>query len=376
MSLKDYDILEKKGQGISGFVHPGSGPPGFGVPGQPPGFVPPGFGVPGQPPGFVPPRFGVPGQPPGFVPPAFGVPGQPPGFVPPAFGPPGFGQSMFGPPGFGFPEPAGQPGFGQDEQGGVFIAIDKQSKEIVAIKKIPINYQDFRFEKEIYNEINSLKTINCENSLKYYTHFIENGYFYIVTELCDSDLKNYVEKEHTSRFSSEEIREIFSQLNKAFKIMRKYNIMHRDLKLANILIKNLDNGKKIFKLGDFGKSRVLASNQPEYYEKTNIGELSIKAPELCKGSIYEKQFYDDKCDLWSIGVMMHHIYFQHLPPIDERNDYREEYTQYYNHLINNVHNSRHMHPQLKDLMLKLLVIEPAYRITWDNYFNHPFFTEN
>ena len=372
MSLKDYDILWKKGIGISGFVpqsFQGSVPQGQqgSVPLGQQGFVPPG------PQGFVPPGqqgFGPPGQqgsvppgPQGFVPPGpqgFGPPGQQ-GFVPP--GPQGFG-------------PPGPQGFGQDDQGGVFIAIDKKTKEKVAIKKIPINYQDFRFEKEINNEINSLKTINCENSLKYYTHFKENGYYYIVTELCDSDLKTYVEKEHTNRFTSEEIREIFIQLNNAFRIMRHNKIMHRDLKLANILIKNLENGKKIFKLGDFGKSRVLVSNRPGFYEKTRIGEYTIKAPELCKGSKYEKLFYDDKCDLWSIGVMMHHIYFQHLPPLYQRNDFIEDFDQYYYYLINNVRNSRHMHPQLRDLMFKLLVIDPTYRISWYHYFNHPFFTES
>ena len=415
MSLKDYEILEKKGIGISGFAPQGQpgfepqGPPGFGPQSQP-GFGPPGqpgFGPPGQPgfapsaqqrlgsqgqPEFVPPGFEPPRQPglvppgqPGYVPPGqpgYVPPGQP-GYVPP--GQPGYvppGQSGYIPPGQpgyippGQPGyiPPGQPGFGQGEQGGVFIAIDKKTKEKVAIKKIPINYQDFRFEKEINNEINSLKTINCENSLKYYTHFKENGFYYIVTELCDSDLKTYVEKEHTNRFTSEEIREIFIQLNNAFRKMRQNKIMHRDLKLANILIKNLDNGKKLFKLGDFGKSRVLVSNRPGYYEKTRIGEYTIKAPELCKGSRYEKLFYDDKCDLWSIGVMMHHIYFQNLPPLYQRSDFIEDFDQYYYYLINNVRNSRHMHPQLRDLMFKLLVIDPEYRISWYHYFNHPFFT--
>ena len=378
MSLKDYDILEKKGIGISGFgpqAPPGQqgfGPPifpeqqGFGPPIFPEqqDFIPPVF--PGQQ-DFIPPVF--PGQQ-DFIPP---VPPVQQGFIPPASP----GQQGFIPPvplpGFGS-RPSGE--FGPGEEGGVFVAIDKKTKEKVAIKKIPIKYQDFRFEKEINNEINSLKTINCENSLKYYTHFIENGCYYIVTELCDLDLKTYVEKVHTSRFTSEEIREIFIQLNNAFRIMRQHNIMHRDLKLANILIKNLDNGKKIFKLGDFGKSRVLVSNRPGYYEKTQIGEYTIKAPELCKGSRYEKLFYDDKCDLWSIGVMMHHIYFQNLPPLYQRDDFIEDFDQYYYYLINNVRNSRHMHPQLRDLMFKLLVIDPEYRISWFHYFNHPFFTES
>jgi len=138
----------------------------------------------------------------------------------------GVGISAIGDSGFG------APGFGQGFKGGVFTALNKITKEKVAMKIIPLKYNDPRFEKEINNEIYALKTIQCENSLKYYTHFQINEYYYIVTELCDTDLKNYVEKEHNYRFSSEEI------LNNVFREMRKYNIMHRDLKLANILIKN------------------------------------------------------------------------------------------------------------------------------------------
>jgi len=61
--------------------------------------------------------------------------------------------------------------------------------------------------------------------------------------------------------------------------------------------------------------------------------------------------------------------------MDQRNDFIEEYTKYYNYLINNVHNLRYMDPQLRELMLKLLVIDPTYRIPWDDYFNNPFFND-
>ena len=142
MRLEDYDILEKKGVGISGLGSSGIGSPGLGSS----GFGSPGLGGSG-------------------------------------FGFPGLRGSGFGSPGLGGSR------FTQGFQGGVFTAINKITKEKVAIKIIPKNYQDPRFQKEINNEINSLKTIKSENSLKYYTHFEDNGYYYIVTELCDSDLK-------------------------------------------------------------------------------------------------------------------------------------------------------------------------------------------
>lgn len=119
------------------------------------------------------------------------------------------------------------------------------------------------FEKGFQNEIHALKAINCQNCVKYFTHFCRETDYYIVMELCDSDLKTYVEEEHKASFTIEEIREIFNQLNNVFKEMRKNNIMHRDLKLDNILIKKLENGQNIYKLGDFRDAN-----------------LSIKAPEI------------------------------------------------------------------------------------------------
>ena len=60
-------------------------------------------------------------------------------------------------------------------------------------------------------------------------------------ELCENDLaKLLLEKK---KFNSEEILEIMKQLNNTFKIMKEKNILHRDLKLENILIKYNDNKK-------------------------------------------------------------------------------------------------------------------------------------
>lgn len=219
-------------------------------------------------------------------------------------------------------------------------------------------YERQTFEQEFQNEIYILKTLNCQNSVKYFAHFCTETDYYIVMELCDSDLKKYVEEEHQESFTSEEIREIFNQLNNVFKEMRKNNIMHRDLKLDNILIKNLDNGKKIFKLADFRST-----------------DLSIKAPEISKYSKY-RQPYNERCDLWSIGIMIYNIYFKKLPLQNYYKRYKE-YPEYYKSFENIVPKSlNNMDLQLKDLLCRLLTINPYERISWNEYFNHPFFQVN
>ena len=75
-------------------------------------------------------------------------------------------------------------------------------------------------------------------------------------EYCDDNLNSLLKGKETG-FSVEEISNIILQLNRTFKIMNKFNIIHRDLKLENILVKylNEEKTKYIVKLADYGISR-------------------------------------------------------------------------------------------------------------------------
>ena len=66
-------------------------------------------------------------------------------------------------------------------------------------------------------------------------------------ELCDTDLLIHLNKS-PAPFTVDEVRDIFSQLNNAFKKMQENKIIHRDLKLGNILIKYTDETKKKLKI--------------------------------------------------------------------------------------------------------------------------------
>lgn len=109
-----------------------------------------------------------------------------------------------------------------------------------------------------------------------------------------------------------DIKEIFyimMQLNKAFKVMKKNNIIHRDLKLENILIKYNDKEKNSYtvKLADYGCSKKVES-----LTKDNLvsqkGTLQYMSPQ-----ILQNKEYTYKCDLWSIGIILYKLYFNKFP---------------------------------------------------------------
>ena len=98
------------------------------------------------------------------------------------------------------------------------------------------------------------------NSIKFYEFYDIEKEYAIVMELCDDNLQNILNRRNTG-FNKDEIYDILTQLNNTFKIMSKNIIIHRDLKLENILVKYLDNDKSKFivKLTDYGVSRKMMS---------------------------------------------------------------------------------------------------------------------
>ena len=156
----------------------------------------------------------------------------------------------------------------------------------------------------------------------------------------------------------EEIFEIYSSLNKAFKIMHEKNISHRDIKLENILLKftNKEKTKFVPKLCDFGFSKQIE----KYGVNTRLGTPITLAPEILKGGEY-----DSKTDLWSLGVIIYYCYFK-------------KYPYHFKQLPNIVRTNKLEYTKpdnifLSDLIDNLLVVDPNKRITWEEYFNHPFF---
>ena len=256
----------------------------------------------------------------------------------------------------------------------------KYGEKIVAVKKIKkeqlkedlkeslvideITDEDFKEEIIKFNrELTIMQKCHCENSVEIYDYFDTEKDFVIIMELCDNTLFKELAKTKKG-FSPKEIKEILLQLNNAFKILNKYNIAHRDIKLHNILVKYLNSKKTKFRvlLSDYGVSNQLSSMTKKY--KTHAGTQIIMAPEILSG-----KEYNNKCDLWSLGVNIYQLYTK-KPPYSGQFD---------NIILNKIDKLGQSvldvieDAKLKDLLSKLLVKEPENRISWKEYFEHDFF---
>lgn len=250
---------------------------------------------------------------------------------------------------------------GSGSYGKVYQAYSNKTKTDVAIKRVlkkDIKSNDYLY-KAFWKELEIMKKCECPNTVKY-IDFIESVNNYnIVMELCDSDLDIILNKT-TTGFKAEEVKRILIQLNNVFAIMAQEHIMHRDLKLKNILIKFIDETKTAFtvKLSDFGFSKVCEGDTTG----TKLGTPVTMAPEIIR-----QENYTSKADLWSIGVMVYQLLFKELP-FRGRNE-----KAIYQMIMQGPPKMMPSDPLLKDLLLRLLTVDPNLRISWEEYFNHPFF---
>ena len=209
----------------------------------------------------------------------------------------------------------------------VFEGEDKESKELRAIKRIKIDKirEELMYEynkeedinKQIKTHIDGFKeefkimeicSNNNNNSVKCYDYFENDEYFIIIMELCDESLSELLKKrfkKYKKGLNSEQIFEIMKQLNNAFKIMKENEIIHRDLKLENILIKYNDKEHKDFtiKLTDYGCSKRINS-LTNSSSKALKGTFEYMAPEILKELPYGKPV-----DIWALGILLYEFYY-------------------------------------------------------------------
>ena len=126
----------------------------------------------------------------------------------------------------------------------------KYNNKNFAIKEIKKMKLD---ENQILREMEVMKKMECDNSVKLIENIETKESFYIISELCCSNLAEYLNKRKKA-FSVEEIKELLLDLNKGLKVMYENKIIHGDIKPSNILLSfnNNDVNKVCFKISDFG----------------------------------------------------------------------------------------------------------------------------
>ncbi|XP_069677639.1 phosphorylase b kinase gamma catalytic chain, skeletal muscle/heart isoform isoform X4 [Periplaneta americana] len=195
--------------------------------------------------------------------------------------------------------------------------------------------------------------------------FESNTFIFLVFELCkNGELFDYLTS--VVALSEKKTRYIMRQLFEALQHVHGQNIVHRDLKPENIL---LDDNLNI-KLTDFGFARVIKPGEKLF---DLCGTPGYLAPEVLKSNMFEDaEGYSKEVDIWACGVIMFTLLVG-CPPFW----HRKQMVMLRNIMEGNYSFTSPEWADIteppKDLIRKLLVVDPKKRITIEEALEHPFF---
>ncbi|CAK84516.1 unnamed protein product (macronuclear) [Paramecium tetraurelia] len=197
-----------------------------------------------------------------------------------------------------------KPPIGKGAFGEVRKAIHKVTNQIRAVKVISKEKASKVEVERLRIEIEILKRLDHPNIIKIYEFYQDHKNIYIVTELCTGgELFDKIQDQQA--FSERKAAETMKQVLSAVNYLHKSKIVHRDLKPENILYE-ANKPQALLKIVDFGTSRVFETG---YKMNQKLGTPYYIAPEVLERK------YDEKCDVWSCGVILY-ILLCGLPPFN------------------------------------------------------------
>lgn len=273
----------------------------------------------------------------------------------------------------------------------VYFAVDKYGNQF-AVKRIdktklsPSKLDTFSKELTISKDLDHINIVKCYETIK------TDNYWNVVLEYCNlMTLYDHNSALKSMRISEEKelfVKFYLVQLKNALKYLQEKNIIHRDLKPMNILFtqeEQLPDGfnkitldylmenknKIILKLADFTFARFFDESTIEEGGYTDMITTVCGSPLYMAPELLIDRTYNIKADLWSFGVIMFEMLYGKNPYQSFGPSSPEklatimktqviEYKEGYSDICIN-------------LLKSLLVLEPANRISWDEFFKHEWF---
>lgn len=255
---------------------------------------------------------------------------------------------------------------GEGSFGVVYYVQNIQNEAFVAMKKISKVKNNVIEEMSISNEIEILKELDHPNIIRLFEFYNTPDSYYIINEYCS---KGELYSKIKSKLIENQLAVIFYQIFLGLNYLHHNNVIHRDLKLANILISDSEldpeTGRELFwiKLIDFGCAKILSKQKNE---KTIVGTSYYMAPEVIL------QNYNYKCDIWSAGVLLYMLVTEKAP----FNGYNDEVIK--TRIKEGKYNKDNValkasSPELRNLISKLLEMNVNERISAKEALDHPWF---
>ncbi|EPB92663.1 CAMK/CAMKL/KIN1 protein kinase [Mucor circinelloides 1006PhL] len=266
---------------------------------------------------------------------------------------------------------------GKGSMGKVKLGVHVVSGEKVAVKIVRrANFQINGFtssgkprtkeqmmKEKVKEEIRELRTIREAHimMLLRHPHIVQlrnlvaaGPYFYILMDYVNGgQLLHYIVKRQ--KLTEQHARQFSRQIVSALDYMHRNSIVHRDLKIENILI---DKAGRNIKIIDFGLSNLFC---PERRLTTYCGSLYFAAPELLRASPYR----GPEIDIWSLGVVIYVMVTGSVPFDDKSMPGLHEKIK-----RGQVAYPAHVSPSCRDLLSRIFVINPTKRIILADVLRH------
>ncbi|XP_076584898.1 serine/threonine-protein kinase 33 isoform X1 [Chaetodon auriga] len=260
---------------------------------------------------------------------------------------------------------------GQGSFGVVYEATHIETQTKWAIKEVCRPAAGSSKVKMLGHEINILRQVNHAHIIHLQEVYDTAKMTCLVTELCTGgELKQLLQRKKF--FTEDETRHIISSLADAVVYLHKRDIVHRDLKLENILVKNSldedEDGRINIKVTDFGLSVQTGGVGIENIMTEACGTLIYMAPEMMSG-----RGYSQWCDVWSIGIIMYMLLCGESPFVSKTKA----------KLLKEIMNKEIKFTQTiwatvsdaaKNVLTCLLKVDPAYRMSANQLLENPWIT--
>lgn len=227
---------------------------------------------------------------------------------------------------------------------------------MVAVKRIDLGKLEESGKLELEAELLALQAVKgVEGVVQYGGYEEQGGYGYMVMDYYPKDLYTYISERQ--KLPEYEAKILARQVIQALLACHERGVVHRDIKLENILI-NKDGSKAA--LTDFG----FAAIDPEGGLMSKFcGSPFTVSPEIIKHEAYTKE-----TDVWSFGVVLYAMVCGKFP-FNERSPKR---------LFSKITHGRFsispsLSPNVVDLISKLLVVNPKRRLSFEEALEHPWF---